>query len=194
MLPNGKPRGGTRPGAGRRKGSGRLGDETVLTQLRIPSIDKPAVLSLVAARRALRQVEAWAVPADAPEQSLPLYGSRVAAGFPSPADDYLEATLDLNRYLISDAPATFMVRVKGDSMIGAGISEGDILVVEKGRAAQHQQIVLAIIDGEFTVKRLYHHAGRLALLPENPAYPAIEINDQQELTIWGVVTASIKKF
>jgi DNA polymerase V len=87
-----------------------------------------------------------------------------------------------------------MVRVKGDSMIGAGISEGDILVVEKGRQAQHDQIVLAIIDGEFTVKRLHHRAEKLALLPENPKYPPIEIRPGQELTIWGVVTACIKKF
>lgn len=194
MPPSSNNHGGARNGAGRRKGSGRCGTEADLTQIRIPRTDKPAVLSLIASRKALRQIQSW-IPAPTPsEQAIPLYGSRVPAGFPSPADDYLEATLDLNRYLISDAPATFMVRVKGDSMIGAGISEGDVLVVEKGRSAQHQQIVLAILDGEFTVKRLHHRDGTLALLPENPAYPPIDIGPQQELTIWGVVTACIKKF
>jgi len=148
----------------------------------------------VAARQALRHSQSWRPDDNPAEVRLPLYASRVPAGFPSPADDYLESTLDLNRYLIDDAPATFMVRVKGDSMIGAGISEGDILVVEKGRAPQHQQIVLAVIDGEFTVKRLHHRDGKLALLPENPAYQPIEILDGQELTVWGVVTACIKKF
>jgi DNA polymerase V len=186
--------GGPRRGAGRPRGTGRLPADEALTQLRIPLTDKPAVLSLLAARRVLRQAEAWQAEATPPEQETPLFSSKVAAGFPSPADDYLEARLDLNRYLIKDAPATFMVRVKGDSMTGAGIGDGDILVVEKGRSAQHQQIVLAVVDSEFTVKRLFNRDGRLALIPENPAYPPIEIDARQELTIWGVVTACIKKF
>jgi len=188
------PHGGARPGAGRRSGSGRFGHDEPLTQLRIPRIDKQAVIQLIDARRAERSTPMWRPDPAPPRTPLPLYGSRVPAGFPSPADDYLEATLDLNRYLISDAPATFMVRVKGDSMIGAGIGEGDILVVEKGRTPVHDQIVLAVIDGEFTVKRLHHRAGRLALLPDNPAYAPIEIHSEQELAVWGVVTACIKKF
>jgi len=194
MSPPSSTRGGARPGAGRRAGSGRFSHDEPLTQLRIPQADKAEVIRLVAARQALRHSQSWRPDDNPAEVRLPLYASRVPAGFPSPADDYLESTLDLNRYLIDDAPATFMVRVKGDSMIGAGISEGDILVVEKGRAPQHQQIVLAVIDGEFTVKRLHHRDGKLALLPENPAYQPIEILDGQELTVWGVVTACIKKF
>jgi DNA polymerase V len=194
-MPSKKPtHGGSRQGAGRPKGTGRLPTDTAITQLRIPLADKPAVLSLLATRRALRQSQVWQADAAAETHATPLYASKVPAGFPSPADDYLEARLDLNRYLIKDAPATFMVRVKGDSMTGAGIGDGDILVVEKGRQAQHQQIVLAVVDSEFTVKRLFHRDGRLALIPENPAYPPIEIDTRRELTIWGVVTACIKKF
>ncbi|TDR79765.1 LexA family protein [Paludibacterium purpuratum] len=193
MSQTDKTHGGARRGAGRPKGSGRCDTDLPLTQLRIPLADKDAVLGLIATRRALRDIQAWR-PEQSVEQALPLYGSKVPAGFPSPADDYLENTLDLNRYLIQDAPATFMVRVKGESMIGAGIADGDILVVEKGRAAQHNQIVIAIVDGEFTVKRLFRRDGRLALLPENPAYAPLEIHNGRELTVWGVVTACVKKF
>jgi DNA polymerase V len=193
MIPTRKQHGGARVGAGRPAGSGRCADEA-RTQLRIPRADKAAVLDLVARRRALRHAEVWRADADAPALPLPLFGHRVAAGFPSPADDYLEGSLDLNRYLIDDAPATFMVRVRGDSMIGAGIAEGDILVVEKGRAPLHGQIVLAVIDGEFTVKRLHRRDGRLALLPENPAFAPIEVRGEQELMVWGVVTGCVKKF
>ena len=194
MKPSDKPRGGARLGAGRPQGSGRCDAGEPQTQLRIPRIDKDAVLALVATRRLLRGVQAWRPDEEAAARQLPLYGNRVPAGFPSPADDYLESTLDLNRYLIHDAPATFMVRVKGESMIGAGIAEGDILVVEKGREALHDQIVLAVVDGEFTVKRLYRRDGRVALLPENPAFAPIEVRDGRELTVWGVVTACVKKF
>ena len=126
--------------------------------------------------------------------SVPVYGARVPAGFPSPADDYLERTLDLNQYLIEDAAATFMVRVSGDSMLGAGISDGDVLVVDRSLTPAHGQIVLATVDGEFTVKRLHQRSDRVALLPENPAYPPIELHNGQELQVWGVVTACIKKF
>lgn len=193
MEPKRTHHGGARPGAGRPAGSGRCADAPQ-TQLRIPRADKTAVLALIARRQALRSGEAWRPDAEAPALRLPLFAHRVAAGFPSPADDYLEDALDLNRYLISDAPATFMVRVRGDSMIGAGIGEGDILVVDRGRTPQHDQIVLAVIDGEFTVKRLYRREDRLALIPENPAYAPIELHAGQELVIWGVVTACIKKF
>ncbi|BAK76485.1 peptidase S24 and S26 domain protein [Pseudogulbenkiania sp. NH8B] len=131
---------------------------------------------------------------DPPSLALPVYGSRVPAGFPSPADDYLETALDLNQYLIEDAAATFMVRVSGDSMLGAGISDGDVLVVDRSIPPAHGQIVLAAVDGEFTVKRLHKRSDRVALLPENPAYPPIELHNGQELQVWGVVTGCIKKF
>lgn len=129
-----------------------------------------------------------------PNVALPLFLSRVPAGFPSPADDYLESVLDLNEYLIKDAPATFMARVSGDSMIGAGIGNGDILIVDRSITPAHDHIVLGVVDGEFTVKRLHMRRGRVALFPENPAYHPIELHDGQELRVWGVVTACIKKF
>lgn len=125
---------------------------------------------------------------------LPLFASRVPAGFPSPAADYQERMLDLNEYLIQDAAATFMLRVSGDSMSGAGIASGDLLVVDRALLPQHGQIVLAVVDGDFTVKRLYRQHGRLELRAENPAYAPICLADGQELQIWGVVTACIKRF
>lgn len=129
-----------------------------------------------------------------PKLAVPVFSSRVPAGFPSPADDYLEAVLDLNALLITDPPATFMVRVAGDSMVGAGIGSGDILVVDRSLTPVHGDVVLAIVDGDFTVKRLHKRGSRVALIPENPAYAAIELHDGQELQIWGVVTGCVKQF
>ncbi|WP_374424985.1 LexA family protein [Chromobacterium sp.] len=125
---------------------------------------------------------------------LPVAGDPVRAGFPSPADDYLDDSISLDAYLIADPAATFLVRVRGDSMSGAGIGEGDLLVVDKGLTANHGDIVIAIVDGEFTVKRLHNLRGRCALIAENPAYPPITLCPGQELQVWGVVTGAVKKF
>ncbi len=119
---------------------------------------------------------------------LPLYAARVAAGFPSPADDYIEGKLDLNQHLVKHPAATFFVRVEGDSMIGVGIHSGDILVVDRSLKPCHRKIVIAVINGELTVKRLDQRKGVLRLLPENNSYPAVEITDAMDFTIWGVVT------
>ena len=132
--------------------------------------------------------------ASPPKLAIPVFSSRVPAGFPSPADDYLEGALDLNSLLIADPPATFMVRVAGDSMVGAGIANGDILVVDRSLTPAHGDIVLAIVDGDFTVKRLHKRGTRVALIPENAAYRAIELHDGQELQVWGVVTGCVKQF
>ncbi|MDN0084659.1 translesion error-prone DNA polymerase V autoproteolytic subunit [Crenobacter sp. SG2305] len=131
---------------------------------------------------------------DAPRLALPLFASPVRCGFPSPADDYLDARLDLNQYLVEDVPATFMIRVQGDSMIGAHLVDGDVLVVDKGRQPCVGDIVVAAVDGEFTVKRLARRGSRFYLHPENPAYPPIVPADGQELLIWGVVVGSVRKF
>ena len=122
---------------------------------------------------------------------LPLYAARVAAGFPSPADDYIEGKLDLNQHLVKHPAATFFVRVEGDSMIGAGIHSGDILVVDRSLRPRHGKIVIAVLDGELTVKRLEQRNGILRLLPENNSYPIVEITDAMDFTIWGVVTNAI---
>lgn len=125
------------------------------------------------------------VPAD---ECFPLFAERVAAGFPSPADDYLEGQLDLNEYLIQHPAATFFVRVTGDSMIGAGIHSGDILIVDRALEAIDRKVVIAVVNGELTVKRLRKQKGKLVLMPENDRCQSIVIEDGMDLEIWGVVT------
>nr|WP_229794231.1 translesion error-prone DNA polymerase V autoproteolytic subunit [Arenicella chitinivorans] len=137
----------------------------------------------------------------APEQAanvhrleIPLFSSRVAAGIPSPAEDHVEDTLDLNDYMVRRPDSTFMLRVEGESMKNAGILPGDILIVDRSLKAEHNKIVIAAIDGELTVKRLYHRGGLVKLLPENPAYPDIELESESDLVIWGVVIGSFRRF
>ena len=125
---------------------------------------------------------------------MPFFLSRVPAGFPSPADDYLESELDLNDLLIQHPAATFYVRLAGDSMVNAGLFDGDILVVDRAEQASHGRIVVAVIDGEMTVKRLYSQSGRVELRAENPAYKPIIFDEGGELTIWGVVIGSVRQF
>ncbi len=117
-----------------------------------------------------------------------LFATSVPAGFPSPAHDFIEKKLDLNDYLIRHPAATFFVRVKGTSMINAGIYDGDILVVDRSLETCDGDIVLAVIDSEFTVKRVQKKEGRLFLLPENPQYNPIEIKQEDDFLVWGVVT------
>jgi DNA polymerase V len=119
--------------------------------------------------------------------ALPLYLSTIKAGFPSAADDYLDQKLDLNEYLIKHPTATFFVKVKGDSMTGAGIHSGDILIVDRSLQAQDKKIVVAILNGEFTVKRLHKNKDKMRLLPENPNYEPIEVLQGADFEIWGVV-------
>ena len=121
----------------------------------------------------------------------PLVGEKVQAGFPSPADDYIEEQLDLNKYCISNPPATFFVRVEGDSMIDAGINKGDLLVVDRSREVHSSDIVIAVLDGEFTLKRLITRNNRFFLCPENPKYSSIELTEDMEFEIWGKVTKVI---
>ena len=115
----------------------------------------------------------------------------VPAGFPSPAEDYVEGPLDLNRHLIPHPAATFFVRVSGDSMIGAGIHSGDLLIVDRAITATHNSVIIAVLNGDLTVKRLHQAGGTLRLMPENPAYPPIEIHPGTDFEVWGVVTKVI---
>ena len=124
---------------------------------------------------------------------LNLYGTNVSAGFPAPSNDYLEGKLDLNEHIIKNPPATFFVRVSGDSMTGAGIYPDDLLVVDKSEEAKHGKIVIAVINGELTVKRLHKSRDGVQLLPENPNYLPIDITPEMEFSIWGVVTYVIHK-
>lgn len=119
---------------------------------------------------------------------LPLAVSSVSAGFPSPADDYLEGTLDLNQHLIKHPAATFFVRVTGDSMIDAGIHDGDLLLVDRSLEVADGKVVIAVINGELLVKRVRKVDTRLFLLPENQAYRPIEVQEEMDFELWGVVT------
>ena len=129
----------------------------------------------------------------APYLALPLDPVRVSAGFPSPAADYEDQRLDINDYLVRNPVSTFFFAVEGDSMEGAEIFAGDILVVDKSIRPRHGHIVVAFVDGERLVKRLYNRAGRTALVAENPAYPTLDIQDGMELVVWGVVTGKFKR-
>lgn len=126
-----------------------------------------------------------------PVQYTAMYSHSISAGFPSPADDYIEDRLDLNELLIHNKAATFFLRVKGDSMINAGIHHGDIIVVDRALQPVHRSIVVAVVDGELTVKRLIRRHDITELHAENLKYQPIRLQDGQELTIWGVVTSSV---
>ena len=123
-------------------------------------------------------------------QLIPLYNS-VAAGFPSPAEDHMESSLDLNQHLIKHPSATFYVYARGDSMVSAGISDGDMLIVDRSLEATNDSIVVAIINGEFTVKSISKVNEHLYLMPHNTSYNPIKITEEMDFEIWGVVTHSI---
>lgn len=125
---------------------------------------------------------------------LDLFSSKVEAGFPSPADDFVEGQLDLNKHLIHHPAATFFVRVSGDSMTGARIHHNDILVVDKSLEAKSGSVVIATINGDFTVKTLEQQGNKVRLLAANPNYPTIEVSPDMDFDIWGVVTAVIHQF
>ena len=123
-------------------------------------------------------------------QPIPLYNS-IAAGFPSPAEDHMDSSLDLNQHLIKHPSATFYVYARGDSMVSAGISDGDMLIVDRTLEAINDSIVVAIINGEFTVKSISKVNEHLYLMPHNTSYNPIEITEEMDFEIWGVVTHSI---
>ncbi|MDA3900806.1 MAG: translesion error-prone DNA polymerase V autoproteolytic subunit [Spirochaetes bacterium] len=124
----------------------------------------------------------------APQGSRPLFGSSVQAGFPSPAEDYIESTLDLNRHLVKNPASTFFVRVAGNSMKDAAIHPGDILIVDRSLTPLSGKIVIAVIDGELTVKRLLVKENGALLRAESPQYDDISIEPEAEFEVWGVVT------
>lgn len=161
---------------GKRSGAGRPKKEPT-TVTRIPESKRAIVQAIIKN-----------------EHKIPIYQSKVQAGFPSPADDFIEDMLDLNAYLIKHPAATFMVRATGDSMTGAGIFSGNILIVDRSIEAAHGAIVIAAINGELTVKRLFKKNGITKLQAENPDYPDILLSVEQDIMIWGVVTKSIVEF
>lgn len=133
-------------------------------------------------------------PAEKERDKLPLFADLVSAGFPSPADDYIDKKLDLNELLIKHPAATFYVRVSGDSMIDANIFDGDILVIDKSQQAKSGNIVIAALNGEFTVKRLDITVDGISrLVPENPAFKPVVLHESDDFSVFGVVTHVIHK-
>ncbi len=134
------------------------------------------------------KVEIVYKPNRSTKRRQPIFMATVPAGFPSPAADYEEGKLDLNRHLIKNSTATFFVRVTGDSMVKAGIHDGDLLVVDRSIEPRDKNVVIAVVNGELTVKRIRIRKNRLTLEAENEAYQSQEINDGIEFEVWGVVT------
>jgi DNA polymerase V len=127
------------------------------------------------------------------ELKIPFIKDGVSAGFPSPAADFMETNIDLNSELSENPLATFYIKVKGNSMIDAGINDKDVLVVDRSLEPQNNKIAICFIDGEFTVKRILVEKECLYLMPENASYSPIKITEENQLIIWGIVTYVIKK-
>ncbi len=137
----------------------------------------------------------WKCPDPLPDSlHISLFSCPVEAGFPSPAEDHIETTLDINDLLIEHPAATFFVRVAGDSMIDAGIHAGDVLVVDRSKTAINGNIIIALVNGEYTVKRLLLAKGEVTLYPENANYAPIRLSGLDELIVWGVVTGLARQF
>jgi DNA polymerase V len=159
------PRGGKRVGAGRPKGEPTKTMRVPVSQLsELERLKNPAM------------------------HQLPVFASKVQAGFPSPADDYIEGYLDLNTKFIKHPSATFVLQATGDSMKDAGIFSGDWLLVDRSIKPSDGRIVIAAVNGELTVKRLSQKEGRVQLLPENSKFKLIDITEDMDMVIWGVVT------
>lgn len=182
---------------GKRAGAGRKPSGIKSARVSVPEAAKEVVIDFVKTLQERQPIEwpDYLTPVKLAENpspfKLPLYAHSVKAGFPSPADDYVAETVDLNDLLMPRKEASFLIRVSGDSMVGAGIHDGDTLVVDRSITATDGRVVVAAVDGQFTVKRLEKKQGRVRLLPENPNFSPIEFKDEQELQIWGVVTRVI---
>ena len=192
-----------KPGAGRKVGTGKFKEPT--TVMRIPTTQEPVIHDFLAAyqRKKLSDnldvVTEFVLPdLSAHPVSIPLYSSKVAAGFPSPAEEHVEKRLDPSEFLIDQKDATFFVTITGYSMIDAGLLPGDKAVVDKSKTAKVGNIVVALVDNEYTIKVLSRNAktGRYRLDPANStgAFSPIEITDDMYFEVWGVVTGSFRRF
>jgi len=192
-------RGGKRPGAGRKAGTGKFGEKTTL--VRVPN-SQTAVISNILEAYAKRKIQEISnvVSIDLVNEvmtktKIPLFEHKVPAGLPSQADDHVEKRMDLNDYLIREADTTFFVRIKGNSMDNAGIHDNDVVIVDRSQEASIGDIVLASLDGEFTVKNLAKNKnGSPRLLPANEAFSPIEVLEGTQFQIWGVITGAVRKF
>ena len=194
-------RGGRREGSGPKKSMSPYGEKTEV--IRVPaSLKSDVLVYLEPFRKASRQASnstdtqfPQAIPNPRP-LPRPIYSGKISAGqsrFPSPAQDYEQKTLDLNNRFIANPPATFFFTVKGDSMVGAGIFDGATLIVDRALKPKSSSIVIADVDGEWMVKRLYKRSGVIKLLSENPDHAPIVLQEGQELVIFGVVTYVINE-
>ena len=191
---NKQSHGGARKGAGRKKNSGEFKENTKV--IRVPaSLVESVKYSLNVYKSKLKSNTRVLLPKEnAKELLVPIFSSRVQAGFPSPADDHMDETLDLNTHLIQHKESTFFVKAQGESMLGAGIYPGDILIVDRSVTARSGKIVIAVVDSEFTVKRLHKYKGKITLKAENTDFDDINIKEGSELIIWGVVTSVIHQY
>jgi len=175
---------------GRRPGAGRVpGPPTRVVRLPVPLANLARGL---AAAKHMGDVAGFIDVQTRTALRVPMMAWSAACGFPSPAEDYVDKPLDFNELLIEHPAATFAIRIEGDSMTGAGIFPGDIAVVDRAREPVNGSIVLALLDGAFTVKRYRIKDGAVWLQAENPAYPDLQISDGQSLEVWGVITRSIR--
>lgn len=182
------PRGGKREGAGRPIGTGKYGAQTKAVRLPVRIADKILETLNQALREPQTTVESVFRPDGQTKRLVPLYLSPIAAGLPMVTDDDVEGKIDLNLHLVKHPESTFLVHVIGESMQDAGIHPRDLLVVDRSIEPTNNKIVIAVVDGELTVKRLRKHRGKLWLMPENIDYQPIEIGENTDLHIWGVVT------
>lgn len=190
------------PGGGRKIGTGKFREPTSV--VRIPSSQEPVIKDFLAAYQrkrlasdldAITEIELPAL--DFRPMALPLYSSKVSAGYPSPAEEHVEKRLDPSEFLIDHKENTFFVTIQGYSMMDVGLLPGDKAVVDRSKQASIGDIVLAVLDGEFTIKTLSRHKdGAVRLLPANStgAYKPIEITEEMNFEIWGVVTGSFRRF
>ncbi len=201
-------RGGKRENAGRPRGQGKFGEPTMT--MRIPESQTTTIKDFLEALQRKRSQAGSGIPVteinveefftpSIPEQPtlLPLFSTKVAAGFPSPADDYVEKSLDVSEFLIDHAASTFFVTIKGDSMIDVGLMPGDKVVVDRAKTPVLGDIVLAVVDREFTIKIYDHGANKMPrLMPANSsgAYRPIYIRPDMQFEIFGVVIGSFRRF
>lgn len=186
-------RGGVRKGAGRKKDSGLYAEATKVVRIPISRISEVKNF-LLSTKKTNSSIVDFIQPSIQKPIPITLFSHKVPAGFPSPADDHAESRLDLNEYLINQAESTFFVRIKGDSMVDAGILDNDIVIVDRSKSAAINDIVLASIDGEFTVKVLTKNNTGPYLMPANKEFKPIYIEEGSQFEIWGVVTGSVRKF
>lgn len=193
-------RGGLREGSGRKSGTGKFREST--TVVRVPVSQTPVIKDFLEAyqRKQLKSdldvIGEFELPALNPNPlELPLFSSKVPAGFPSPAEEHVEKRLDTNDFLIDQEDATFFVTIQGESMINAGLLPGDKAVVDRSKTPVIGDIVLAVVDGEYTIKTLSRKKdGTPRLLPANDKFNPIEIEEGMSFEVWGVVTGSFRRF